>query len=677
MYPNSNHTAPTPDSNYAPSPQSNSRTMTPNHYSQPAFKQEQTQMWLQNYHGPSSSSGNPSPAPSVMSAMTQLSGLSAITVNTHVTNMSQMPNFNNNFNMQHGPLSSNSHCENVDPKSDLCLHAADLLNSLSDDDREIRIKTTPLLNVVIKRLKDTRNVPEQLIEKILKKVILVLQREKDEQLQIQLATIVSDMIRRQGQLTFVKDLFNFYNCVDENAQSYPRFLRHLFPALYQLFTCSQIEHELIRLGKATFYWTQIRNFAHYFMILKALLKRNEALRIKVLQMNIINILLDITKRNIDVFNPQSYDQTIAETLKTCHSAVMTTLENLLSSKIENLPDELVKNHTIQIIISAMVLFNPFLSQASIFRTYLCLGQMAHSKEIVNIHPVAFKTNYDLATIINEDLKKAMAKSKDLVAEILKFLCNVTRNDYFISRMIDMGYYDTILRCLEIFLPHCLQQEYFEMCDNLLFILSKLSLVKHFVLRDKILSKLASPQVCELFLKIIKKGKSTYILRILRIWKTVLIVNPVALQPDSTVFYLLECIREYWCRNPLLKDDILMIKTATEILKLLASVGLCKEAIMKNVSPSELIGFLNQQENIELISAMLALIFDLWQHCVELRNHEFSGPEMRILLERFANLNNLELSNQAQAMLNRISNETDDFVPALAVAFNPQNINYPL
>lgn len=240
-----------------------------------------------------------------------------------------------------------------------------------------------MLNVVIKRLKDTRNVPEQLIEKILKKVILVLQREKDEQLQIQLATIVSDvckfftgvcvkMIRRQGQLTFVKDLFNFYNCVDENAQSYPRFLRHLFPALYQLFTCSQIEHELIRLGKASklgifimktihlifgqviyapdaaFYWTQIRNFAHYFMILKALLKRNEALRIKVLQMNIINILLDITKRNIDVFNPQSYDQTIAETLKTCHSAVMTTLENLLSSKIENLPDELVKNHTIQV-----------------------------------------------------------------------------------------------------------------------------------------------------------------------------------------------------------------------------------------------------------------------------------------------------------------------------------------
>uniref|UniRef100_A0A914YFQ7 Uncharacterized protein n=1 Tax=Panagrolaimus superbus TaxID=310955 RepID=A0A914YFQ7_9BILA len=216
-----------------------------------------------------------------------------------------------------------------------------------------------------------------------------------------------------------------------------------------------------------------------------------------------------------------------------------------------------------------------------------------------------------------------------------------------------------------------------MFDNLLFILSKLSLVRHFVLRDKILLKLASPQVCELFLKIIKKRKNTYILRILRIWKTVLIVNPVALQPDSTVFYVLECIREYWCRSPLVKDDISMIKTATEILKLLASVGVCKEAIMKNVSPSELIGFLNQQENIELISAMLALIFDLWQHCVELRNHGFSGPEMRLLLERFANLNNSELSNQAQAMLNRISNETDDYVPPLAGVFNTQNINFSM
>lgn len=104
--------------------------MTPNNYSQPIFKQEHTQMWLQNYHGPGSSSGNPSPAPSVMSTMTQLSGLSAITVNTQVTNMSQMPN----FNMQNGPLSSRSHSENVDPNSDLCFKAEHLLNSLSDED---------------------------------------------------------------------------------------------------------------------------------------------------------------------------------------------------------------------------------------------------------------------------------------------------------------------------------------------------------------------------------------------------------------------------------------------------------------------------------------------------------------------------------------------------------------
>jgi hypothetical protein len=327
--------------------------------------------------------------------------------------------------------------------------------------------------------------------------------------------------------------------------------------------------------------------------------------------------------------------------------------------------------------SAIVVFHSILTPNSILRTYLCLGQMAHSKEIVNIHPIAFKTNWDLATIIDDHLKRAVSneKSKELVAEILKFLCNITRNDYFISRMIDMGYYETILRCLEIYLPNSALPNYLELYDNLLFILSRLCLVKDFALREKILSKLSSPEVFGLFSMIIKKEKSIYILRILRIWKNILHTHPAALDPYTTVRYLLECIQFYWCKTPLIKDDILMIKTATEILKIFASIAQCKGAILQYISPSELIGFLNQQENVELISAMLALIFDLWQHCIELRNHGFSGPEMRSLLERFANLNSSELANQAQAMLNRISNESDDLVPPLAGVFNTQNSNY--
>lgn len=83
----------------------------------------------------------------------------------------------------------------------------------------------------------------------------------------------------------------------------------------------------------------------------------------------------------------------------------------------------------------------------------------------------------------------------------------------------------------------------------------------------------------------------------------------------------------------------------------------KERVVTNYfSPSELIGLLNQQENIELISAMLALIYDLWQHCFELRTMGLSNNDMSSLLQRFVDLKSSELSKQAKTMLSFI--ETD-------------------
>lgn len=237
-------------------------------------------------------------------------------------------------------------------------------------------------------MKGARNV-SILIEKILRTVIDALERERlgrFEAIQLSLCSIVGD-ISRYFMNVFVKiilaeklipngimrKMLSFFDCVENVPPSQmPRFLRHLFPALYPFFLdeqsfklCTTIAKDsklgifLIHTLRETFtkgckslcppmppmdpncYFQIMKVAPNYINILRILVTKNEPLRLKLFQMDIIPLLLQITRRHYEFDSP-------APLFIRCHSAIIKTFENLLYSASKTLPDEFVKHGAVQV-----------------------------------------------------------------------------------------------------------------------------------------------------------------------------------------------------------------------------------------------------------------------------------------------------------------------------------------
>ena len=238
----------TPDSPFHPSPGPPSRNMTPGNFHQRA---DHTQMWLQSHPERAPYQGMSSGAPSVMSTMTRMSGMSAISINTQATGVSSFPS-NQHLNYPHGPLSSGSHSENIDPKQDLVGRTGEMIQLLLDDDNDVRRTASQLIRQFPKSLKDRNpELSAELIPQLIDASVSALQKEKDPVIQFYLCDGLAEIIRafpaisnnivieqrRSGTsretnklLTTLMDFAN--HCETPSEQ---KLLRHLFPAFHTLF----------------------------------------------------------------------------------------------------------------------------------------------------------------------------------------------------------------------------------------------------------------------------------------------------------------------------------------------------------------------------------------------------------------------------------------------------------
>uniref|UniRef100_A0AC34RP72 Uncharacterized protein n=1 Tax=Panagrolaimus sp. JU765 TaxID=591449 RepID=A0AC34RP72_9BILA len=681
-----------------------SRNMTPGYFHQRTDPM-QTHMWLQSHHDTMAYNQRPySAAPSVMSNMTRISGMSAISINTQATTMSYS---NNQFlGMPSGPLSSS---ENIDPKQDLIVQMAEVISCLRDDDIAVRSKAAELIKACPKRLKEAS--PEVIIEivpELLRKTAYALNAEKEFKTQLVLCDAVSELVRAFCPLAakivqkekndpggFLAVILSFAKNLETDEDK--RKLRHLLPAYFPLFmdesthsicvegakstdlfvylcTLVTVNFQLAKNGRsASMIRSLMKQVMCYINLIRLQLRNNVEHKKYLIKRGIHLQMIEILQflENCRESQAQGFETLIAH----CYGIIITCFKALLGVNVIEIVDQVVESRFIQYFMHFRVAFEPILTASLVEYTYSCFTYLTDSKKLKEMSkqiPSPPNKPMTMVRVLYHDFAKAINDcNTKLCCTLLQFECNCYRIPGFVDEAISCGHHIHIITCFNSVAQQFRQQskQENENVDNSLMILQKFSEHCNINLIDQFFDDLFHPEVIPSFIVIIQKMNPKYVLRVLQIWLKCIQTKPEKLlkfveqQVSVATMVLYVIFTNISAQDP----HNLPLELAIKIYKLLIQIPALKREIIQSLQNWNLFELINRQDKPEIILKLLPLTHQLWQSSIEIKH--FIDVQMREMLGSLRNSTNPEIARQVQQMLSTIEIEADDFVPPLANAFS--------